>query len=312
MTTTAASLADARTPPGRNQPGAGSTRVANAPPVGFWLPAGALASRELVRFFRQRTRVVGALGQPFIFWVLFGAGLGGTFRAPAWAPEGMSYQEYFLPGVAVLIVLFTAIFSTISIIEDRKEGFLQAVLVAPLPRASLVMGKVAGGTALAVIQAALFLLLGPLLWLVGLSPHMNLSVSAVDALGILAFLVLQGFALTALGYVMAWPLDSTQGYHALMSVLLMPMWLLSGAFFPVPESGWLSWVMRINPLTYGVAGLQRILFAHAARAAGASSASAQAGLPSIGACLAVTAIFCVVAFVVAVWLTGRRSVRNAR
>src|SRR5580698_8783644 len=146
----------------------------------FWLPAGSLCVRELVRFVRQRTRIVGALLQPFIFWILFGAGLGGTFKPPAWAPQGMTYQEYFLPGVAVLILLFTAIFSTISIIEDRREGFLQAVLVSPIPRASLVMGKVMGGTALAVIQAALFLLLGPLLWLVGLSPHMNFSLSIVD------------------------------------------------------------------------------------------------------------------------------------
>jgi ABC-2 type transport system permease protein len=302
MSATTTPLAEARP-----QAGGRSAEPQSAPAVGIWLPAWALASRELVRFFRQRTRVVGALGQPFIFWVLFGAGLGGTFRAPAWAPAGMSYQEYFLPGVAVLIVLFTAIFSTISIIEDRREGFLQAVLVAPLPRASLVLGKVTGGTALAVIQAALFLLLGPLLWLVGLSPHMNLSLSIGDVGIIFAFLVLQGFALTALGYVMAWPLDSTQGYHALMSVLLMPMWLLSGSFFPVPESGWLAWVMRVNPLTYGVAGLQRVLFAHAGE-----FSSAQTGLPSIATCLAITTAFCVVAFVVAVWLTGRRSVRNAR
>jgi ABC-2 type transport system permease protein len=106
---------------------------------------------------------------------------------------------------------------------------------------------------------------------------------------------------------MAWPLDSTQGYHALMSVLLMPMWLLSGAFFPVPDSGWLAWVMRLNPLTYGVVGLQRILFAHAGQ-----PSSAQATLPSVAVCLGVTTIFCIVAFAVAVWLTGRRSVRNAR
>jgi ABC-2 type transport system permease protein len=305
MTASAAATVQAR-----NSAAAPGVLSGPAPTAGFWLPAWSLASRELVRFFRQRTRVVGALGQPFIFWVLCGAGLGGTFRAPAWAPAGMSYQEYFLPGVAVLIVLFTAIFSTISIIEDRREGFLQAVLVAPLPRASLVLGKVAGGTALAVIQASLFLLLGPLLWLVGLSPHMSFSLSIVDVGAIFAFLVLQGFALTALGYVMAWPLDSTQGYHALMSVLLMPMWLLSGAFFPVPESGWLAWVMWVNPLTYGVVGLQRILFAHAERAAAGSTS--QVGLPSVTTCLAVTAIFCVVAFAAAVWLTGRRSVRNAR
>jgi ABC-2 type transport system permease protein len=299
MTATAAPLWDVRAV-------TAASSAFPAPAVGFWLPAWSLARRELVRFFRQRTRVVGALGQPFIFWILFGAGLGGTFRAPAWAPAGMSYQEYFLPGVAVLIVLFTAIFSTISIIEDRREGFLQAVLVAPLPRASLVLGKVAGGTLLAVIQAALFLLLGPALWLVGLSPHMSFSLSVVDVAAIAGFLVLQGFALTSLGYVMAWPLDSTQGYHALMSVLLMPMWLLSGAFFPVPDSGWLAWVMRINPLTYGVVGLQRILFAHAGEAAGAER------LPSIATCLFVTSIFCVISFVAAVWLTGRRSARDAR
>ncbi len=170
-----------------------------------------------------------------------------------------------------------------------------------------MLGKVAGGTALAVIQAALFLCLGPLLWLVGLSPHMSFSLSVIDVGAIFAFLVLQGFALTALGYVMAWPLDSTQGYHALMSVLLMPMWLLSGAFFPVPESGWLAWVMRINPLTYGVVGLQRILFAHVGQ-----ESPAQSTLPSVASCLAITTIFCIVAFAAAVWLTGRRSVRNAR
>ena len=112
-----------------------------------------LALRELVRFFRQRTRIVGALGQPIIFWVLFGAGLQSSFRGPA----DLSYQEYFFPGVAVMIVMFTAIFSTISIIEDRREGFLQGVLVAPVSRAALVLGKVCGGTVLAVLQAMLAL-----------------------------------------------------------------------------------------------------------------------------------------------------------
>ncbi|MEQ9066093.1 MAG: ABC transporter, partial [Gimesia chilikensis] len=85
-------------------------------------------------------RVIGALIQPVLFWILFGAGLRGSFQAPAWAPAGMTYQEYFFPGVAVMILMFTAIFSTISIIEDRKEGFLQGVLVAPVPRASIVLG----------------------------------------------------------------------------------------------------------------------------------------------------------------------------
>ena len=111
---------------------------------GFWLPIYTLMLRELVRFFRQRTRVIGALGQPVLFWILFGAGLRGSFEPPEWAPAEMTYQEYFFPGVAVLIVMFTAIFSTISIIEDRREGFLQGVLVAPISRLSLVLGKLSG------------------------------------------------------------------------------------------------------------------------------------------------------------------------
>lgn len=201
--------------------------------VNFWLPIRTLAARELIRFFRQRTRLVGALGQPLIFWILFGAGLHGSFRNPAWVPADMemTYQEYFFPGVAVMIVMFTAIFSTISIIEDRREGFLQGVLVAPISRLSLVLGKLCGGTALAVIQAALFLVLGPALKFVGLAPTIGMEISFLSAVSTILFLTLLAFTLTALGYVIAWPLDSTQGFHAIMSVFLMPMWLLSGAFF---------------------------------------------------------------------------------
>src|SRR4029077_20935395 len=171
---------------------------------------------------------------------------------PAWAPAEMTYQEYFFPGVAVLIIMFTAIFSTISIIEDRREGFLQGVLVAPVSRLAIVLGKLCGGTALAVLQAGLFL---------ALAPFLGLAIGPVTVVEVLLFLTLLAFTLTALGFLIAWPLDSTQGFHAIMSVFLMPMWLLSGAFFPAEETGWLSWVIRANPLTYGVAGLRRLLYA---------------------------------------------------
>src|SRR5579872_20278 len=262
----------------------------------FWLAVWSLASRELVRFFRQRTRVVGALGQPLLFWVLFGAGLHGSFNPPAWAPRDMSYQEYFFPGVAVLIVLFTAIFSTISIIEDRREGFLQGVLVVPISRLAIVLGKLSGGAALAVVQAGLFLALAP--WL-------GLTVSLLAALEVLAFLTLLAFALTALGFLIAWPLDSTQGFHAIMSVVLMPMWLLSGAFFPAGESGWLSLVIRANPLTYGVAGLRRLLYA-------GCELPVAAGLPPMSVCVAVTFLFCLVCIAISVWLANRRTTRDTR
>ena len=273
----------------------------------FWLPIWTLALRELVRFFRQRTRLIGAMGQPLIFWILFGAGLGGSFKNPSWVPAGMtmSYQEYFFPGVAVLIVMFTAIFSTISIIEDRREGFLQGVLVAPISRLSLVLGKLCGGTVLAVLQAALFLLVGPALTFVGLAPAIALEMSISSGLATFAFLTLLAFTLTALGYLIAWPLDSTQGFHAIMSVFLMPMWLLSGAFFPGEDSGWLLWVIKLNPLTYGVAGLRRLMYAHV-------DFPASDTLPALEVCVLVTCLFCLACVSLAVFLTRRTTSRDTR
>lgn len=264
-------------------------------PNPFWLAIWALAARELIRFFRQRTRVVSALGQPILFWILFGAGLHGSFSPPGWADRGMTYQEYFFPGVAVMIVMFTAIFSTISIIEDRREGFLQGVLVAPVSRLAIVLGKLCGGTVLAIVQAALFLALAPFLGL-KLSPGMILEV--------LLFLTLVAFALTALGFSIAWPLDSTQGFHAIMMLFLMPMWLLSGAFFPAGEKGWLSWVIAANPLTYGVAGLRRLLYA--------DDLPVAPGLPAMSVCVAVTGAFCLVCIGASVWLAERRTSRDTR
>ncbi len=128
--------------------------------VPAWPVVGTLAQRELVRFFRQTNRVFGALGQPIIFWLLFGAGLR---SARVGAGDTLDYAHFF-PGTLVMILLFTAIFATISIIEDRREGFLQGVLVAPVPRWAMVLGKVLGGAAIAMLQGLVFLFLG---WLTG-------------------------------------------------------------------------------------------------------------------------------------------------
>src|SRR5690606_25857903 len=130
----------------------------------------------------------------------------------------------------VMILLFTSIFATISIIEDRKEGFLQSVLVAPIPRATLVLGKIAGATTLGLVQGALFMLLAPLV--------VDISAAAIP-LTILV-LALVAFGLTGLGYLIAWSMDSTQGFHAIMNLFLIPMWLLSGAVFPA--SGAPEWL----------------------------------------------------------------------
>ena len=119
--------------------------------------------RELTQFLRQRSRIVGALGTPVVFWVLLGSGLGSSFSVDSLGVPGGGYLEYFYPGTLALILLFTAIFSTISVIEDRHDGFLQGVLVAPVPRTAIALGKILGGTTLALLQASLFLFLAPLI-----------------------------------------------------------------------------------------------------------------------------------------------------
>jgi ABC-2 type transport system permease protein len=213
---------------------------------------GALSQRELVRFLRQRNRVFGALGQPIIFWLLFGAGLGS-----AKVGEGSLNYAHFFPGTLVMILLFTAIFATISIIEDRKEGFLQGVLVAPVPRWAMVLGKVLGGTAIAMLQGIVFLFLG---WLAGkLGWYTVIATTPANLIAAIILMFIIAVALTALGFTIAWRMDSTQGFHAIMSVFLLPMWLLSGAFFPMNVGGVIGWIVRINPLTYGVAGLRYYL-----------------------------------------------------
>jgi ABC-2 type transport system permease protein len=259
-----------------------------------WQAAWTLCRREWVRFVRQKNRLIGAIGQPLLFWLLFGAGFGPSFRmggagnvagsagaavGSAAATGGISYIQYFFPGTLVLILLFTAIFATISVIEDRREGFLQSVLVAPIPRWSMVLGKLVGGTLIAVTQAALFLLLGYTL---------GLHLGPLVLVAVIAWMFVIALGLTGLGFVLAWRTDSVQGFHALMSVLLLPMWLLSGAFFP-PGPGWFGWIVRLNPLTYGVAGLRRLLYLNAPLDV---QDVALAHLPAAWLCGLVTIAFC--------------------
>lgn len=216
------------------------------------LPAVSLWRREVLRFVRQRSRVVGALGTPIVFWLLIGSGLGRSFRPPGTA-EGQNphYLEYAFPGTLALIVLFTAIFAMISIIEDRKAGFLQAVIASPASRLSIVLGKVLGSTTLALGQAGLFLLLAPLA---------GVPLTFASVMATLVILLLVSLGLSGLGFLVAWPMDSTQGFHAIMNLGLMPMWLLSGAFFPAGgASGWLRAIMAVNPLTYGVTAIRRAM-----------------------------------------------------
>ena len=204
--------------------------------------------RDVTRFLRQPSRVVGALLTPVIFWFVIGSGLGSSFQS---ATGETGFLAYYFPGSLALIVLFTAIFSTISIIEDRQEGFLQGVLASPAPRAAIVLGKALGGTTLAVLNGLVFLLL---------LPFSGLTPGPADIAGAIVCVALLGLALSGLGIMIAWPLRSTQGFHAIMNVALVPMWLLSGALFPAAgASGWVQTLMRVNPLTPAVEILRALL-----------------------------------------------------
>jgi len=215
------------------------------------LPAFTLWWREIVRFYRQRTRVIGVIASPLVFWLVIGSGFGTSFRSGDSAGQ-QHYLDYFYPGALIMIVLFTSIFTMMSVIEDRKEGFLLSVLVAPVPRSAIVLGKVLGGTTLATIQGLVFLALGPFLGI-------HLSLAQLLLVVLTVFLV--SFALTALGFAIAWPMDSTQAFHAIINLFLIPLWLLSGALFPLAgASGWIRVLMRVNPLTYGVDALRSLLY----------------------------------------------------
>jgi ABC-2 type transport system permease protein len=250
------------------------------------VPAGpvvtTLAQRELVRFFRQRNRVIGALVQPVMFWLLFSAGLRGNDLGHA----------FFFPGTLAMILLFTAIFATISIIEDRREGFLQSVLVAPAPRWAMVLGKILGGSAIAMLQALLFLALG---WLT-----LGITSSLFEVLLSIVLMVVIAIALTSLGFFIAWRMSSSQGFHAIMSVFLFPMWLLSGSLFPDEAGSWLTTLSRFNPLTYGVAGLRHYLQFK-------DSTVAVDALPSLSVCWLVTVTFAVVMLAMSWKIAGTRT-----
>lgn len=250
----------------------------------------------MVRFGRQPNRIVGAVGTPLVFWLLLGTGLASTFRVGEgeWAQD---YRAFFFPGSLMLIALFTTVFSAISIIEDRREGFLQGVLVAPVPPWSMVLGKVAGGTAVALAQAAVFLFLG---LSVGWTPRLWGTL----ALG--GLLTATAVGLTSLGFYFAWKTDSVQGFHAVMNLVLMPLWLLSGGLFPAAgelgAGGWgataLGLAMRLNPLSYAVGGMRRLLWPEATYGG--------VWVPHLATAWAVTLGTAAAFFVLAVWVTRQR------
>ncbi len=208
--------------------------------------------RDVIRFYREKTRIVGMLGQPLLYLLIIGTGLSYSFRMP-WAQGELSYLEFMYPGIIGMSVLFTSVFSAVSIVWDREFGFLREVLVAPVPRWSVAIGKALGGSTIAMLQASILILVAPFIG-VKLGPAMVLK--------LLGMLFLIAFSLTSLGITVASRMETMEGFQMIMNFLVMPLFFLSGAMFPLRSvPPWMETLMRADPLTYGVDALRHIMYA---------------------------------------------------
>ena len=256
--------------------------------VGIVLPSVSLWWREIVRFYRQRSRVVGVVASPLVIWLVIGSGVGKSFGSGG--AGGRNYLDYFFPGALIMIVLFTAIFTMMTVIEDRKEGFLLSVLVAPVSRSVIVLGKVLGGATLATLQGLIFLVFAPFL---------GIHFTVVSFMLTVLVIFLVAFSLTALGFIIAWPMDSTGGFHAVINLFLIPLWLLSGSMFPLAGASiWIRALMRINPLTYGTDALRMLLYPHEL-----------VGMLPLNTNLLVLAVFALAMFSLCFLVANRRSTK---
>jgi ABC-2 type transport system permease protein len=205
--------------------------------------------RELIRFFRIRARALTALIQPIVFLFILGTGLSSLTRVP-----GINFRTFMFPGVLTMTVLFTAIFSAISIVWDREFGFMREMLVAPVRRGAVVFGKALGGATVATLQGLIMLVFAGLV---------HLPYSPVMLLTLIAEMALIAFVLTAFGAMIASRMQQIESFQIIMQLFVMPLFFLSGAVFPVADLPvWLTVLTKINPLTYAVDAMRRAVFEH--------------------------------------------------
>ena len=204
--------------------------------------------RDVIRFSRNRARIVASLGQPLLFLFVFGAGLSPAMGAMAGG--NLKFEQFMFPGILAMAVLFTAIFAAVSIVWDREFGFLKEVMVAPVSRVAVALGKLAGGSTVAMFQGSLVLLFAPLL---------GIKLTLDQALILIGLMLLLALVMSALGILVAARQRSMEGFQVIMNFIMLPMFFLSGAFFPlngVPI--WMEVLARVNPVTYGVDPLRQV------------------------------------------------------
>jgi ABC-2 type transport system permease protein len=207
--------------------------------------------RELIRFVNDRMRIVTALVQPLLFLFVLGSGLQQLSSA---STHGVDLKTFIYPGILCIAVMFTAMFSAASIVWDREFGFLREMMVAPVRRSSIVIGKCLGGATVASIQGVILVCLAG-------AVHVPYDVTLI--LGVLALQLLLAFSITAFGLMVAVRIKQMQSFMGVMQMIVMPMFFISGALFPVANlPGWLSVLNRVDPLTYAVDPMRRLVFAH--------------------------------------------------
>ncbi|QQR93068.1 MAG: ABC transporter permease [Candidatus Iainarchaeum archaeon] len=208
--------------------------------------------REIKRFMKDKTRYLGGLINPIGYFVIMGFGLGGAFSDVV---EGGNYMQFILPGIIGMALLFTSIFSAISVIFERQFGFLKEMLVAPISRTSIVIGKVLGSATTAMLNGVVLLLIGIVF---GIIPAAQLN--PVSILIALVFMLLIASSFVALGLALAAKMNSMEGFQFVMGFLVMPVFLLSGVFFPIANlPDFLQVLAYIDPLMYGIEGLRYAL-----------------------------------------------------
>jgi ABC-2 type transport system permease protein len=205
--------------------------------------------RELIRFSRDRLRILTSLLQPFLFLFILGTGLSSLAST-----HGVNFRTFIYPGVICMAVMFTAMFSAASIVWDREFGFLREMMVAPVRRSSIVLGKCLGGATVAGFQGLI---------VIAISPLVGVPYQIVLILELLALSLLLAFAITAFGVMFAARINQMQSFMALMQMVIMPMFFISGALFSVASlPAWLAVLNRLDPLTYAVDPMRRAIFGH--------------------------------------------------
>jgi ABC-2 type transport system permease protein len=207
--------------------------------------------REWKRFMREKARIIGMLAQPLLYLLVMGKGLSAAMGLKG-APPGVDYLQFMYPGILGMSVLFTSIFSALSIIWDREFGFLKEVLVAPVPRWAVAVGKSLGGATVAMVQTMILL---------GLAPFVGVDLSVAMVVQMLLLMFLISFGITSFGLAIAARMESMQGFQMIMNFLIMPLYFLSGAMFPLNTApDWMQVLGTVNPLTYAVDGIRNIMF----------------------------------------------------